>query len=655
MTCHRGLLPSLLRVSFFLPLFLLTARAAADSPVRPVAKTRNDDPAILIDRLQAVARGDMGYTPSRSGSSFLPLGKTDLGVVTMGREAPVRSDTLRELVRNGVAAVPQLVAHLGDKRPTKFTVKHDFGDGAMLFEDEYDYNRRTVKRPPEGVNRDGSDGKEHDDSHTVTVGDLCFVALGQIVNRNFNAVRYQPTACIMINSPSDSEVLRKVTEKEWGGLTPARHKESLVRDFVEPDREDRRIGACFRLGFYYPEALEPLALKQLAEPRYDVFEVEALIREKLYRTKDAAERKKLFDEFIAKRGEVARQGCLLRLFEDLDTQEYDEKGRLGPPLKEKYAARACLIELYGYPKSVKSTEKPRLLPTENAMQARFIDALAAFATPKLDRAVREVLHSTDDDTLAASCVRFLVGRGVDADIHRYVEQRRKGADEKREKELRQMLDRLGWTPLHAAAEQGESAVAEGLILKGAEVNARAANGQTPLHVAAARGSYGTLEVLLKHKADPNAKDHQRRTPVQLAIGYDGAVSTLLAAGAEPSDILVAAFAGRADLVKGFITRDKNAVAAKTPDGDTPLHLAVCLGHLKVAEILLDNGADVNARDSSQITPLHRAVTLAGPEMVALLLSRKADRGAKSWNGKTPLDFARERDRTEIIPLLEKRP
>ena len=44
---------------------------------------------------------------------------------------------------------------------------------------------------------------------------------------------------------------------------------------------------------------------QLAAPRYDVFEVETLIREKLYPANVAKERKAIFDAFIAKRGDVS--------------------------------------------------------------------------------------------------------------------------------------------------------------------------------------------------------------------------------------------------------------------------------------------------------------------------------------------------------------
>jgi hypothetical protein len=304
-----------------------------------------------------------------------------------------------------------LIKHLDDKRPTKITIKHEGFFGGMFFPDEYDYNQRTTKEPPAGVNRRNRDGGDGD-SHTVTVGDLCFVALGQIVNRHFSAVRYQPTACIMINSPTRSEALRSAIKKEWGTLTPEQHKASLIRDFREPDHQERRRGACVRLAYFYPDVMEALVLKQLAEPTYDVFEVQELIRDKLYRAKDAKERKSLFDAFLAKRGTVARQGVLLYLFEDLDTQEADEEKRISPPLKEKYAARACLVELFDYPKDVKSKDRPHISPVEDSEQARFIETLIHDKCRKIGDVVKALfLENANDDYFAPACLRCLANRG----------------------------------------------------------------------------------------------------------------------------------------------------------------------------------------------------------------------------------------------------
>ncbi len=570
---------------------------------------------------------------------------------------------MRGLVKRGAAAVPHLIAHLDDKRATKIMIKHEAMIGAMCFNDEYDYNSRTAKQAPAGVNRDMGFEENHPNFHAVTVGDLCFVALGQIVNRGFSAVRYQPTMCIMVNSPTYSEALRNAIKKEWGDLTVDQHKASLERDFLEPDSEYRRAGACLRIGYYYPDALEPLALKQLAEPRYNVFKVQTLVRENLYHARDAGERKRLMEDFVSKHGEVARQGILLYIWGDFESQEAAEEGRCDASLKTKYPARTCLMELFAYPKTVKSKDRPRVLPIENCTQARFIDTLAYFPTTKIDEAVLEIMRSTDEKNLAVSCARYLVGRGADAEIRRCMERRLKEVDLEKDKntaewhrsEIKSVLEMQGWTPLHVAAQDGESDRMKNLLLKGANVNVRATNGQTPLHVAADRGNCVAVRLLLDRKANPNLKDEQGLTPVQLAMQdeYDPAVETLLHGGADASDILVASFAGRADLVTAFLQGDKTLVKAKTKEGNTALHLAARLGHVKVAEVLLAHAADVNARNSSDLTPLHWAATCAHADVVRMLLAHKADLRAKNSDDQTPLDFARERGNKDIIRLLEE--
>ena len=621
---------------------------------RPVAADAEKEISGLIDKLPQIAEGDVGYMPTRSGSGFLPLGKSETGALLLGQEVPTGSDTMRRIVEHGAVAIPQLIAHLDDKRETKMKLKHELGIGGMFFEDEYDYNRRTTKTKPAEVNRDMFGGDEkHPDEHAVTVGDLCFVALGQIVNRHFSAVRYQPTACIMINSPTYSERLRKAVKKEWGTLTPAQHKESLIRDFKEPDSENRRIGAAIRLGYYYPAELEPLVLAQLVEPLYDVFQVNDLVRDKLYPAKDAKQRRALLDAFIAKAGEHARLGVLDYLFEDLDLQEADEHGAVSPPLRPRHKARECLIELFGYPKEVKSEDRPVLTLNQETTQARFIDAIAPFASPKVDVEVRRIFHATEEDYLAEACARYLVGRGADKEIRTYVDKRLPMAEGDRKRELERLLDQLGWTPLHVAAAEYENERLEDLIAKGANVNARAETGKSPLHVAAEHGSFGGLQVLIKHKADLNLKDKTGKTPIQLGLPYESAVEIFLKAGAEIPDVLIAAFAGRDDLVKVFLEKDKSQVSVRSQGGETPLHYAAQRGHLKAAEVLIAAGADVNARDNdrNKLTPLHWAATYGHHQVVALLLAHHADRTVKDWDGKTPLDHARDGRDAETIRLL----
>ncbi len=82
----------------------------------------------------------------------------------------------------------------------------------------------------------------------------------------------------------------------------------------------------------------------------------------------------------------------------------------------------------------------------------------------------------------------------------------------------------------------------------------------------------------------------------------------------------------------------------------PLHSAVANRNLLIAKILLDNGADVNARQTLGVTPLHSAAHQGDSQMVKLLVRYKADLKAEMENGKRPLDIA-QKNHHEVIALL----
>jgi hypothetical protein len=93
----------------------------------------------------------------------------------------------------------------------------------------------------------------------ITVGDLCFVALGQIVNRDFSATRYQPSGGLIVSSPSSSKPLRDIVTDDFRNFSEAKHLRLLIQDFLMPDNDDRRGGAYRRLAYYYSGRLEVLA------------------------------------------------------------------------------------------------------------------------------------------------------------------------------------------------------------------------------------------------------------------------------------------------------------------------------------------------------------------------------------------------------------
>ena len=85
----------------------------------------------------------------------------------------------------------------------------------------------------------------------------------------------------------------------------------------------------------------------------------------------------------------------------------------------------------------------------------------------------------------------------------------------------------------------------------------------------------------------------------------------------------------------------------------PLHAAARHGHVEVLRILLDHGADANAKDSLGSTPLHQAATHWTAQMAELLLAHGADANARDQSGMTPLGVALQRVSSPTAEFLRK--
>jgi ankyrin repeat protein len=122
------------------------------------------------------------------------------------------------------------------------------------------------------------------------------------------------------------------------------------------------------------------------------------------------------------------------------------------------------------------------------------------------------------------------------------------------------------------------------------------------------------------------------------------IAELLAESLADLDVFEAAALSRAARVRTLLGTDASLARAVTADGFTALHYPAFFGGAaaaEVTELLLDAGADVNARsaNSFDVLPLHSACAGNHDEVVAVLIAAGADVNARQSGGYTALHGA----------------
>ena len=86
---------------------------------------------------------------------------------------------------------------------------------------------------------------------------------------------------------------------------------------------------------------------------------------------------------------------------------------------------------------------------------------------------------------------------------------------------------------------------------------------------------------------------------------------------------------------------------------TPLHLAVQYEHNNIIKYLIDNGANIHAKDQNGLTPLHIAAMKGDSETASALIKAGADKEANDNHNRTPTHWAAMRGHTETVLALAK--
>ncbi len=357
----------------------------------------------MIDRLQEESNEGVGTHPTAWVSGFMPLAvpaRFEGGI--LGSKAPTVSPVMTELVCRGVDAIPDLLEHLSDGRPTKITVGSNFM--GKWFAAEYDPRDKDHQHPNVDRPFAASFGTEQFSNYTLRVGDLCYVAVGQIVSRNLLAVRYQPTMCLVVNSPVQRPSLAQAVRSDWAGLTREQHRLSL--------EADQAVGP---LLFYYPSTGGRMVDMLLKREVYDdagiyEFAVDQLI------PAGRDEQTRIFQQFARTNGPKYREGLRLALGDLANRQ--DEFHR-----NEQLVSKELYARFFG---GVAKAEKRNSAIVTYRDQQALVLALSAFDWDGLDPALWGVyLRANSDrplglsgrlyrDDLEVECAKRLLHAGHDA-------------------------------------------------------------------------------------------------------------------------------------------------------------------------------------------------------------------------------------------------
>jgi len=178
-------------------------------------------------------------------------------------------------------------------------------------------------------------------------------------------------------------------------------------------------------------------------------------------------------------------------------------------------------------------------------------------------------------------------------------------------------------PLLHAIQRGDINTVKRLLERGANPNARDAEGTPALMAAALYNDVNGVRLLLDHGADPNGSNVAGATALMWAIPDLPKVQVLLAHGA-------------------------NVNARSTTLQRTPMLVAASYpGTVEILRLLLSKGADIHAKDKGGMHALGRAATYADVDVVRFLVEHGCDPNEEGYGAARLRLYARHH-----LPTIE---
>ena len=230
-------------------------------------------------------------------------------------------------------------------------------------------------------------------------------------------------------------------------------------------------------------------------------------------------------------------------------------------------------------------------------------------------------------------------------------------------DINEKMDHDSKTPLLVALERGNFALAKFLIKCGANIEEKSRSGVTALMYAAKNNCIEVAKMLVENKSDTsdfsaalfNAALFGHLEIIKLLWEKTGNLKEY-----QEKTLLEASFRGYDDILRWLIERgiEINIEFSTTPYNNYPYHSTTPLitasqriDIIGTAKLLIEKGADVNKKDSSNFTPLMSASRNGNLELVKLFLELNSDMNVEDNRGETAFSYALTNNHREIARLI----
>jgi ankyrin repeat protein len=211
-------------------------------------------------------------------------------------------------------------------------------------------------------------------------------------------------------------------------------------------------------------------------------------------------------------------------------------------------------------------------------------------------------------------------------------------------------DTSGRTALHWAARGGFGDVVKAILRGGVDLGAKTRDGRTPLHWAAKHGHPHVVAELIRHGANPAEPTADGRTALHWAAsrGHRSVVETLLSdarvhAACQSRNGWTALHWAACSGKRAVVTYGLDHLNLESPQTSCREHLSMSggepKGHEEVTMLLLKAEVSPHTRNKEGQTALHLAAASGNKKVAQRLLDYGADMGAQDTHGYTPWHFA----------------